>query len=107
MEAALDAISQATKDAGYKLGKDIFLALDVASSEFYNKDKDGTYTFKKSTGKTLSGEELVEFYVKLCADYPIVSIEDGCAEGDRKNWKLLTDRRQGPARRRRSLPSPT
>lgn len=89
-EAALDAISQATKDAGYKLGKEIFLALDVASSEFYNKN--GTYTFKKSSGKTLSGSELVDFYVKLCSDYPIVSIEDGCAEGDWETWKLLTDR---------------
>ena len=89
-EAALDAITQATKDAGYKMGKDIFLALDVASSEFYNKN--GSYTFKKSSGKTLSGEELVEFYVKLCNDYPIVSIEDGCAEGDWETWKLLTDK---------------
>ena len=89
-EAALDAITQATKDAGYKMGKEIFLALDVASSEFYNKN--GSYTFKKSSGKTLSGEELVNFYVKLCADYPIVSIEDGCAEGDWETWKLLTER---------------
>ena len=89
-EGALDAIAQATKDAGYKLGTDIFLALDVASSEFYNGD--GTYTFKKSSGKTVSGPELVDFYVKLCADYPIVSIEDGCAEGDWTNWKLLTDK---------------
>jgi enolase len=62
----------------------------VASSEFYNKN--GTYTFKKSTGKTVTGEELVDFYVKLCAKYPIVSIEDGCAESDWKNWKLLTDK---------------
>lgn len=92
-EDALDAIAQATKDAGYKLGKEIFLALDVASSEFYNKN--GSYTFKKSSGKTLSGEELVDFYVKLCTDYPIVSIEDGCAEGDWKNWKLLTERLGG------------
>lgn len=89
-EAALDAITQATKDAGYKMGKEIFLALDVASSEFYNKN--GSYTFKKSSGKTLTGEQLVEFYVKLCANYPIVSIEDGCAEGDWETWKLLTDR---------------
>jgi enolase len=77
-EAPSTPSSQATKNAGYKLGKEIFLALDVASSEFYNKD--GTYTFKKSTGKTVSGEELVDFYVKLCGKYPIVSIEDGCAE---------------------------
>ncbi len=90
-EAALEAILAAVKGAGYKAGKEIFLALDVASSEFYNKDK-GTYTFKKSSGKTVSGDELVDFYVKLCRDYPIVSIEDGCAEGDWKNWKTLTDK---------------
>jgi enolase len=88
-EAALDAISQAVKDAGYKLGKQIFLALDAASSEFYTGNE--TYVFKKSTGKKLSGDELVAFYVKLCKDYPIVSIEDGCAEGDWKTWKKLTE----------------
>ena len=59
----LDSILQAVKDAGYKAGSQIFLALDVASSEFYNGN--GTYTFKKSTGKKLSGEELVDFYVNL------------------------------------------
>ncbi|MEI7728489.1 MAG: phosphopyruvate hydratase [Verrucomicrobiota bacterium] len=89
-EAAIEVILQATKDAGYKAGKEIFLALDVASSEFYNKD--GTYTFKKSSGKTISGAELVDFYVELCGKYPIISIEDGCAEGDWTNWKLLTDK---------------
>src|SRR5437588_7148526 len=89
-EAAIEAILQATKSAGYQAGKQIFLALDVASSELYNGN--GTYTFKKSTGKTVSGDELVDFYVKLCKQYPIVSIEDGCAEGDWKNWKLLTDK---------------
>jgi len=90
VEDAIESILQATKDAGYKAGKQIFLALDVASSEFYNKN--GTYTFKKSTGKTVTGEELVDFYVKLCGKYPIVSIEDGCAEGDWKSWKTLTDK---------------
>jgi enolase len=90
VEDAIESILQAVKDAGYKAGKQIFLALDVASSEFYNKN--GTYTFKKSTGKTVSGEELVDFYVELCGKYPIVSIEDGCAEGDWKNWKTLTDK---------------
>lgn len=89
-EAALDAIAAAVKDAGYKLGKDIFLALDVASSEFYTGNE--TYVFKKSSGRKLTGDELVEFYVKLCRDYPIVSIEDGCAEGDWKTWKKLTDK---------------
>jgi len=88
-EAALDVISQAVADAGYKLGEQIFLALDVASSEFYNGDE--TYTFKKSSGKKLTGDELVAFYVKLCKDYPIVSIEDGCAEGDWTTWKKLTE----------------
>src|SRR6185369_7248940 len=90
VEDALDSMSLAVANAGYKLGRDIFYALDVASSEFYNHD--GTYTFKKSTGKTISGVQLVDFYVKLCGKYPIVSIEDGCAEGDWKNWKLLTDK---------------
>jgi enolase len=90
VEDAVESILQATKDAGYKAGKQIYLALDVASSEFYNGD--GTYTFKKSTGKTISGDELVDFYVKLCGQYPIVSIEDGCAEGDWKNWKKLTEK---------------
>jgi enolase len=93
VEDAIESILQAVKDAGYKAGKDIFLALDVASSEFYNKN--GTYTFKKSTGKTISGDELVDFYVKLCGKYPIVSIEDGCAESDWKNWKTLTDKLGG------------
>ena len=90
VEDAIESILQATKDAGYKAGKQIFLALDVAASEFYNEN--GSYTFKKSTGKTVTGDELVDFYVKLCAKYPIVSIEDGCAEGDWKNWKTLTDK---------------
>ncbi len=89
-EGAIEAILQATKDAGYKAGKQVFLALDVAASEFYSGN--GTYTFKKSTGKTVTGDELVEFYVGLCGKYPIVSIEDGCAESDWTNWKKLTDK---------------
>jgi enolase len=90
-EAAIEAILQAVKDAGYKAGKEIFLALDVASSEFYDKDS-GNYIFKKSTGRKLTGAELVDFYSKLIAEYPIVSIEDGCAENDWKTWKLLTEK---------------
>jgi enolase len=92
-EAALDVILQATKAAGYKAGQQIFLALDVASSEFYTGN--GHYVFKKSTGRKLTGEELVEFYAELCARYPIVSIEDGCAESDWTNWKKLTDKLGG------------
>jgi enolase len=87
-EAAIEVILQAIKDAGYKAGKQIFLALDVASSEFYTGN--GNYVFKKSTGRKLSGDELVDFYARLCGKYPIVSIEDGCAEGDWTNWKKLT-----------------
>jgi enolase len=89
IEEAVESILQAVKDAGYKAGKQMSLALDVASSEFYNGD--GTYTFKKSSGKTITGDELVALYVDLCAKYPVVSIEDGCAEGDWTTWKKLTD----------------
>jgi enolase len=90
-EAAIETILQATKDAGYSAGKQIFLALDVASSEFYDA-KSGGYVFKKSTGQKLTGAELVDFYAKLVGKYPIISIEDGCAENDWKTWKLLTDK---------------
>jgi enolase len=89
-EAALDVIALAVKNAGYKLGKDINLALDVAASEFYVKEKNH-YVFKKSTGQILSGDEMVEFYTKLTKKYPIISIEDGCSEGDWTTWKKLTD----------------
>src|SRR6202000_338699 len=90
VEDAIESMLQAIKDAGYKAGKDIYLALDVAASEFY--DGNGKYTFKKSTGKTVTGDEMVAFYAKLCAKYPIVSIEDGCAEGDWTTWKKLTNK---------------
>src|SRR5437762_3220217 len=90
VEDAIESILQATKDAGYQAGKQIFLALDVAASEFYTGN--GTYTFKKSTGRKVSGDELIDFYIKLCGKYPIVSIEEGCAESDWKNWKILTDK---------------
>src|SRR5476651_2347958 len=73
-EAALDVIALAVKNAGYKLGKDINLALDVAASEFFVKEKNH-YVFKKSTGQVLSGDDMVNFYKKLVAKYPIVSIE--------------------------------
>ena len=92
-EAAIEVILQAVKDAGYKAGKQVNLALDVASSEFYTGNEN--YVFKKSSGQKLTGDELVEFYAKLVAKYPIVSIEDGCAEGDWKTWKKLTDKLGG------------
>ena len=90
-EDAIEAILKATKDAGYKPGKEIFLALDVASSEFYNKST-RKYVFKKSTGEKLTGDDLVSFYDELTDKYPIISIEDGCDENDWKSWKLLTDK---------------
>ena len=89
-EAAIEAILQAIKEAGYEAGSQIFLALDAASSEFYIGN--GNYVFKKSSGRKLTGEELVEFYAQLCSKYPVVSIEDGCAEGDWANWKKLTEK---------------
>ena len=79
------------KNAGYQAGKQIFLALDVASSEFYDANA-GKYVVKKSTGQKLSGPDLVDFYQQLTKKYPIISIEDGAAENDWKTWKTLTDR---------------
>src|SRR3974390_3147285 len=90
VEQALETIIQAIKDAGYKAGKDIYLALDVAAAEFYAGN--ARYTFKKSTGETVTGDDLVSMYAKLVSKYPIVSIEDGCAEGDWATWKKLTDK---------------
>ncbi len=87
---ALAVISQAVEKAGYKLGKDIFIALDVASSEFFDKEKK-KYVFKKSDKSVRSAEELVAYYQGLQKKYPIISIEDGCAEGDWAGWKKLTD----------------
>ena len=88
-EAALDIIAVAVKNAGYKLGKDIALALDVAASEFYVKEKK-RYVFKKSDGRSLTGDQMVAFYQALTAKYPIISIEDGCSENDWDTWGKLT-----------------
>jgi enolase len=89
-EDALEVIAAAVKKAGYKFGKDIFIALDVASSEFYDA-KSKKYVFKKSDGRKLSGEQLVQFYKDLQKKFPIISIEDGCAEEDWTTWKKLTE----------------
>src|SRR5438445_7162899 len=90
-EDALETIAAAVKQAGYSLGKEIFIALDPASSEFFDCDKDA-YVFKKSDGSQKSAAELVNYYAELCARFPIVSIEDGCAEHDWDGWKKLTKR---------------
>jgi len=89
-EDALDAMSKAVENAGYKLGEDIFFALDPAASEFYDP-KQNAYVFKKSDGSKKSADELVALYQALCGKYPIVSIEDGCSESDWDGWKRLTD----------------
>ena len=89
-EDALETIALAVKNAGYEFGKDIFIALDAASSEFYDKASN-LYVFKKSDGSKRTGAELVDYYKTLVAKYPIISIEDGCAENDWTTWKLLTD----------------
>jgi enolase len=90
-EAAIEAILQAIKDAGYTAGKEISLALDVAASEFYDANS-GNYVFKKSSGQKLKGTDLVAYYVELVRKYPIISIEDGCAENDWKTWAVLTQK---------------
>jgi enolase len=90
-EDALESIAAAVKKAGYKLGEQIFIALDPAASEFYDAERN-VYVFKKSNGAKRTVEELIEYYVDLCARFPIISIEDGCAENDWEGWKKLTAR---------------
>ena len=87
---ALETIAEACKKAGYKLGEEIFIALDVASSEFYDAATQ-QYVFKKSDQSRRSAAELVAYYKELQQHYPIISIEDGCAENDWDGWKALTD----------------
>lgn len=88
---ALEVIAQAVDKAGYKLGEEIFIALDVASSEFYDKEK-GKYVFKKSDKSEKSAAELVDYYLELQSKYPIISIEDGCDENDWDGWKTITEK---------------
>lgn len=85
-EEALNLIIDAIKAANYIPGKDVYLGLDVAASEFYNDSK---YSFE---GKTKTSEELIEYYEYLCEKYPIISIEDGMAEDDYRGWRLLTEK---------------
>jgi enolase len=86
-EEAIQTIVAAIEKAGYKPGEDVFLALDVASTEIY---KDGHYVLE-SENKRLTAEEMVEFYTQLVDKYPIISIEDGLAEDDWQGWKKLTE----------------
>ena len=88
---ALEVIAQAVDKAGYKLGEDTFIALDVASSEFFDKEK-GKYVFKKSDKSEKTAAELVDYYLDLQKKFPILSIEDGCDENDWDGWKILTEK---------------
>jgi len=87
-EEAIETILEAISKAGYKAGEDVWLGLDAASSEFF---ENGKYNLQ-GEGKRLTSEQLVDFFAGWCAKYPIVTIEDGMAEGDWDGWKLLTDR---------------
>jgi enolase len=90
-EDALDCIGLAVEKAGYKFGEQVFVALDPAASEFFDAEQNA-YVFKKSDGSKRSSEELVDYYETLSNRYPIISIEDGCAENDWDGWKKLTAR---------------
>ena len=88
---ALAAIAQAVEGAGYRLGEQIAIALDVASSEFYDPENN-LYVFKKSDGSKRTAEELVDYYAELQKNYPIISIEDGCDQNDWDGWKIQTEK---------------
>jgi len=87
-EEALELILQSIQNAGYAPGKNVYLALDVAASEFYI---DGKYVFKKSDGSEKTIDQMIDFYKALVEKYPIISIEDGFDEDDWEGWKILTD----------------
>lgn len=88
-EEALDVIMEAIQKANYKAGNEVYIAMDPAASEMYQKD--GKYHFYKSSQKKLSKEQMVKYWEKLTENYPIISLEDGMAENDWEGWKMLTD----------------
>jgi enolase len=90
-EDAILTVIEAIEKAGYRPGEDIYIAMDAAASEFYNREE-GVYHFKKSTGDKLKPSEMVDFWADWCKRYPILSIEDGLDEDDWTAWKLLTDK---------------
>jgi enolase len=90
-EEAIEIVIKAIEKAGFKPGEDVFIAMDAAASEFYD-GKTKVYTFKKSDGKKLSSDEMVEYWAKWASKYPIISIEDGMGEEDWAGWKKLTDK---------------
>lgn len=87
---AIEIVLKAIESAGYRPGEDIFIAMDAATSEFYDAAA-GLYTFKKSSGETFNSEQMANFWADWCKKYPIVSIEDGLAEDDWQGWKKLTE----------------
>lgn len=89
-EEAIEVVLKAIEKAGYKPGEDIFIAMDAASTEFYDAEK-GLYRFSKSSGKELGSEEMAEYWANWVNKYPILSIEDGMAEDDWKGWKKHTE----------------
>ena len=89
-EEPLEVIVQAIKNAGYVPGKDVFLAMDVAASEFYDEEN-GTYNLKKSGQGVKTSEEMIAWYEKMIEKFPIISIEDGLGEKDWAGWKKLTE----------------
>lgn len=89
-EDAIKVILEATEKAGYKAGEDIKIAIDAASSEFYDNDK--KVYILEGEGKTMTSSEMVDYYAELCEKYPIISIEDGLAEDDWEGWKELTEK---------------
>ncbi|MFN8299703.1 MAG: phosphopyruvate hydratase [Chitinophagales bacterium] len=93
-EEAIETVLSAIEAAGYKPGKDIYIAMDAASTEFYD-EKAKVYHFKKSNGKKLKSEEMVDYWMSWIKKYPILSIEDGMAEDDWKGWNLLTEKAGG------------
>lgn len=90
-EEAIEIVLKSIEVAGYTPGQDIFIAMDAASSEFYDKET-GLYNFHKSNGQKLNADEMVNYWEGWTGKYPIVSIEDGLDEDDWKGWKSLTDR---------------
>jgi len=88
-EEAIEYVLQAIEKAGYKPGEDIFIAMDAASSEFYDVENK-VYHFKKSSGEKLTADEMVSYWAEWVKKYPIISIEDGMAEEDWTGWKKLT-----------------
>jgi enolase len=90
-EEAIKIVLKAIEAAKYKPGKDVYIGIDAASSEFYNA-KEKVYHFKKSTGDKLTSSEMVDFWADWSKKYPVISIEDGLAEDDWEGWKMLTDK---------------